>query len=192
MRVVRVWVERVNEISRTKFVQGFECTKAAVLSPRSGCLLRTVVPIETDFFSERLCVVMSRLPWRRLCPWLQRSTSRSTFHWICDLQPMYYCWWFLNSWSSWCSKYLIPLFMTGLIHPNSRQIFRECVDQKDIVWCSHRSCMPKTLQWSKAMPFGGNTWLSKCVNGLHFPTLGLETGLETEMGKTAGTYCTKT
>ena len=54
----------MNEISRTRSVQGFECTKAAVLSHRSGCLLRTVVPIETDFFSERLCVVMSRLPWR--------------------------------------------------------------------------------------------------------------------------------
>ena len=31
------------------------------------------------------------------------------------------------------------------------KIPRESVDQKEIVWYYHRSCMPKTLQWSKAI-----------------------------------------
>ena len=60
----------MNEIRSTKFAQGFEYTKSArlfssiktsrsaVLSHRSDCLLRTVVPVETDFFSERFCLVM--------------------------------------------------------------------------------------------------------------------------------------
>ena len=40
--------------------------------------------------------------------------------------------------------------------------------------------MPKTLLWSKAIPFGGSTWLSKCVRALYFPLLGFEAGLERE------------
>ena len=60
----------MNEIRSTKFAQGFEYTKSARLfsscetsrsavpSHRSDCLLRTVVPVETYFFSEQFCLVM--------------------------------------------------------------------------------------------------------------------------------------
>ena len=60
----------MNEIQRTKFAQGFEYTKSArlfsssetsrsaVLSHGSDCLLRTVVLIDTHFFSEQFCLVM--------------------------------------------------------------------------------------------------------------------------------------
>ena len=238
MRVVWVWVERVNEISRTKVAQGFECTKAAVLSHRSGCLLRTVVPIETDFFSERLCVVTSRLPWRRLCPWLQRSTSRSTFHWICDIQPMYYCWVFIECLGYWfhgraankrrfsTSRKNIHWFLGVLCRMPSKDENKKILEYQrwlrvhkpipPMYLCrfpstSFKSRWPRFLGnvWIKMISFdvliapacprhcnGGYAvwrvhiiaWLSKCVRGLHFPML----GLETEMGKTAGTYCTKT
>ena len=60
------------------------------------------------------------------------------------------------------------------------KIPKESADQKDIVWYYHGSCMPKTLLWSKAILFGGSTWLSKCVRALHFPLLGFEAGLERE------------
>ena len=60
------------------------------------------------------------------------------------------------------------------------KIPEESADQKDSVWYYHGSCMPKTLLWSKAILFGGSTWLSKCVRALHFPLLGFETGLERE------------
>ena len=60
------------------------------------------------------------------------------------------------------------------------KIPQESADQKDSVWYYHGSCMPKTLLWSKAILFGGSTWLSKCVRALHFPLLGFEAGLERE------------
>ena len=99
LRVVRVWVKSVNEVQRTKFAQGFEYTKSArlfssmetsrsaVLSHRSDCLLRTVVPVETDFFSERLCLVMSRLPCQRICPWLQQLESCMSVSKKCEWNP---------------------------------------------------------------------------------------------------------
>ena len=251
-------VKSVNAIRRTKFVQGFECTKTAVLPHRSGCLLRTVVPIETDFFSERLCVVTSRLPWRRLCPWLQRSTSRSTFHWICDIQPMYYCWVFIECLGYWfhgraankrrfsTSRKNIHWFLGVLCRMPAKDENKKILEyQRWLI--GHKAIQPMHLYkkpftgqtvlvrqlplrfpstsfksrwprflgnvWIKMISFdvliapacprhcnGGYAvwrehiiaWLSKCVRGLHFPMLGLETGLETEMGKTAGTYCTKT
>ena len=66
------------------------------------------------------------------------------------------------------------------------RIFRECVDQKDIVWHSHRSCMPKTLQWSKAMLFGGNTWWSERVRGCISPCLVLKQVLKQKRVKLLG------
>ena len=60
------------------------------------------------------------------------------------------------------------------------KIPKESADQKDSVWYYHGSCMPKTLLWSKAILFGGSTWLRKCVRALHFPLLGFEAGLERE------------
>ena len=60
------------------------------------------------------------------------------------------------------------------------KIPKKSPDQKDIVWYYHGSCMPKTLLWSKAILFGGSTWLSECVRALHFPLLGFEAGLERE------------
>ena len=62
-----------------------------------------------------------------------------------------------------CASAAIKLSLNKL-QVQMTKIFRECVDQKDIFWCSHRSCMPKTLQWSKTMPFGGNTWLHDWAN----------------------------
>ena len=60
------------------------------------------------------------------------------------------------------------------------KIPKESADQKDSVWYYQGSCMPKTLLWSKAILFGGSTWLSKCVRALHFPLRGFEAGLERE------------
>ena len=60
------------------------------------------------------------------------------------------------------------------------KIPKESADQKDLVWYYHGFCMPKTLLCSKAILFGGSTWLSKCVRALHFPLLGFEAGLERE------------
>ena len=65
------------------------------------------------------------------------------------------------------------------------KIPRESVDQKDIVWYYHRSCIPKTLQWSKAIQvFFWREHMIKqmCGSVLHFPMLGFETGLERENG----------
>ena len=77
-----------------------------------------------------------------------------------------------------------PFFWFGTpsnkIEMQMTKIPKESADQKDIIWYYHGSCMPKTLLWSKAILFGGSTWLSKCVRALHFPLLGFETGLERE------------
>ena len=77
-----------------------------------------------------------------------------------------------------------PFFWFGTsrnkIEMQMTKIPKESADQKDMVWYYHGSCMPKTLLWSKAILFGGSTWLSKCVRALHFPLLGFETGLERE------------
>ena len=73
----------------------------------------------------------------------------------------------------------LPLSLNKL-QVQMTKIPKESADQKDSVWYYQGSCMPKTLLWSKAILFGGSTWLSKCVRALHFPLLGFETGLERE------------
>ena len=126
LRVVRVWVKSVNEIRRTKFSQGLEYTKSArlfsssetshsaVLSHRSDCLLRTVVPVETDFFSERLCLVMSRLPCRRICPWLRQLESCTSVSKKCE--------W--NQEDKVCARFWV--------HKKCKVVFK----QRDFAFCS--------------------------------------------------------
>ena len=56
---------------------------------------------------------------------------------------------------------------------------------KEIVWYYHRSCMPKTLQWSKAIQvfFWREHMIKRmCGSALHFPMLGFESGLERKNG----------
>ena len=88
---------------------------------------------------------------------------------------------------------LLLIWNTGVTRLHMTKIPKESADQKDIVWYYHGSCMPKTLLWSKAIPFGGSTWLSKCVRALYFPLLGFEAGSwKRNCVKLLRTYSTKT
>ena len=187
MRVVRVWIKSVIEIRRKKFAQGTksarlfsssQTSRSAVLSHGSDSLLRTAEGSCFSSSSENMhwfLGVLCRMPSKD-----EQKSLRVSERWLTvhePIQPMH-----LHKQPFAAHTHVVLVRQLPLHFPSTSfksrwprflgNVWIKMVSFDILIArYSHRSCMPKTLQWSKANLFGGNTWLSECVRGLHFPML---------------------